>query len=165
MKGCKGYIFAILALLMTATVATAQHQHSAPVVVEIDGGAHPEQIPDSTAYFNFFFHRSSPSNTGYSPEMFEAAVHSVGLDAQDELVFRTAMAQFQSQFEAWKVKFTPLAEKGLLKGTDFWTATGGINGIVQQTRVTLEKNLSKVGLVKYEGSVLWMRNHTTAVMQ
>ena len=161
MKGC---ILVILALLMTATVATAQHQHTT-TVPEIDGGAHPEQIPDETAYFNFFFHRSSPKNTGYSLEMYEAAVHSVGLDAQDELIFRTAMGQFQSQYETWNAKHSKLAAQGLLTGADFWTAVGGINGIVQQTRVTLEKNLSKTGLVKYEASVLWMRNHTTAVIQ
>ena len=163
MKGC---IFVILALLMTATVATAQHQHTTPNLMRVDGREHPEQIPDEVAYFNFFSHRSLPANVVISDDdraAFNASVRSIGLSTKDELQFRLVMTDFQTKFQAWLAKHTELAMKGRATGRDFWHAPGGIVSIVAQTRAELKQNLSKDGLVRYEGAVLFMRQSTVWV--
>jgi hypothetical protein len=82
-----------LALLMTASVTTAQHQHAAPNVIHVDGRDHPEQIPDAIAYGNFLILRSVSANASDEERLHQnGQLHMLQLDAGDNCNFGASLA-------------------------------------------------------------------------
>jgi len=156
-----------LALLMTATVATAQHQHDAPVT-EISGKDHPEQIPDTMAYMNWL-QANSVAALGVNPTLDEQEQHDnalrhqdwklarLRLNADDDKKIRKELAVYRAKFEKFNKQYTAFAEKGWVKPNVFWA---GMAQIISETRGNLEKNLSEDGHKNYEDGVALLRSHT-----
>jgi hypothetical protein len=167
-KGMRVSLLVIVALLMTATVATAQHRHESVPIKEIDGSEHPELIPDLQAYGNFFNLRSVSADVpneseevrgrlAHEREVLNFKIRAMGLAGQDDLVFRTEMIRYRARFDALVLSHTKLAEKGLVDSRPFnaeWAK------IVSDARGRLEKNLSTIGQRQFEGAVLYMRRST-----
>jgi hypothetical protein len=146
-----------LALLMTATVTTAQH-HVIPNVQIIDGKEHPELIPDSIAYLNFFRANSAAVDATDEDRKHQSyKIRRLNLTVQDELQFRLEMANFRTKFDKWNVDYTKVAEKGLVQPNVFWA---GVAKIVTDTRGNLVKNLGSEGHKQYEEGVGILREHT-----
>src|SRR5258708_29592442 len=104
-----------LALLMTATVTTAQHQHDPIQVKQINGREQPEQIPDEIAYSNFFFGHSAVPGQVLTFEQrgaLDSAFAVMHLSGADELQLRLAAANFREKFEILNKSYTVRAEKG-----------------------------------------------------
>jgi hypothetical protein len=152
-----------LALLMTATVTTAQHQHDPIQVKQINGREHPEQIPDEVAYSNFFFGHSAASGQVLTLEQrgaLDGAFAVMRLSGADELQLRLAAANFREKFEVLNKSYTIRAEKGAATPRDLWYGVGGIAELVTHTRKEIAGTLSASGFSKYEASVAIMRQHT-----
>jgi len=140
MKGC---LFVILALLMTATVATAQHQHGPVTTKEIIGAEHPELIPDSLAYGKFFESRSV--STDADPEVKQRVdfkIKGLRLGLRDELQFRVEMNRFRVNFDNIVKTHNYAAERGMATGDDFQSR---VDQLTAETRANLQKSLSSTG--------------------
>ena len=150
-------LFVIVALLMTSTVATAQHQHGTQTL--IDGRETPELIPDSVAYQNFFLARSLPATNASDEERkhLDYKIHTLGLDTQDELQFRLEMTRYRIKFDNLVASHSRLAEKGLVAADVF---NAGAAKLVAETRDLLAKSLSPSGQQQFEDAVLAMRKNT-----
>lgn len=152
-------LLVIAALLMTATVATAQHQHSAPV--EISGSEHPELIPDSTAYLNFFTLRSLPANaTEEDRKHYDRKLAMLGLEPQDDLAFRLEMSKYRSKYDSLIASYNKKAEKGLATPPILYAE---LDKLVSETRGNLKNTLSPNAQMRFELAVQFMRRNTRTI--
>ena len=157
------HLLVALALLMTATVATAQHQHAVPNTIKVDGAKHPEQIPDEVAYFNYFRGRSVSEGAILTVEErhhLVGGIQMLQLSQKDELQFLLALAQLRTKLDALYKSHSAKAEVGRATARDLWYGPGGIAQIVGETRTKLAEVLSPEGLKSVEGAVQEMRKNT-----
>jgi hypothetical protein len=146
----------VVALLFAPTVwaqAPPQHQHATTESNMVDGSVHPELIPDSVAYRLYLLTVSLPLNPTDQDRKFQQAhLAKTNLGQNDIQNLQIVLAEFRSEFEAWKNRFDAAATK---QGSQF-DPTPFLqqrDDITQNTRTALAQSLSSDGLIRLNNHI------------
>jgi hypothetical protein len=135
-----------------AQTAPTAHLHTAKVNV-IDGSAHPERIPDASAYRLFFLAVSLAPNSSYDDKLRQAShIGKIGLNDQDKENLISRLAIFSAEYRTFMGNWNVAAMTALKNGQQF-NATEFLkqrNALVQSTRNSLAVAISSSGLARLQ---------------
>src|SRR5229473_805495 len=153
------YVLAISCVLVCAFNSQAQsqnpppHQHPQVAVTTIDGAAHPELIPDSTAYRLYLLVVSElPNPSQEERNRQDAHLGSLHLRGQDRFASITTVAAFKSQYLSLVSRYNQSAEAALAAGVrpDEKTFIQQRDDLVQSTRDTTKRVLTVEGMANFD---------------
>jgi hypothetical protein len=119
----------------------------------VDGGTSPELISDATAYRLYLLTVSVPANSTEEDRSTQAAhLNKTGLKDKDLQSFLTILAEFRSEFEAWKDRFDGAARA---QGPQFDPKPflQQREDIVHATRIMIGKSLSAEGVSRLNSHI------------
>lgn len=147
---------AVLVLSVFALGAWAQnppphHQVAAPNVV--DGGVHPELIPDSVAYRLYLVAVSTSQNpTEVDQQSQRAHVMRTGLVETDRQMLTSILSDFRVKYDALVKEYNDSAKADAT--SDVHGLLKKIDDLVQSTRNSISVRLSSQGAAKLHAFVV-----------
>jgi len=149
-------ITTMIVLLVFALGARGQnspphHQLAAPNM--IDGAAHPELIPDSTAYRLYLVAVSTGQNPTEAEQTHQRAhLMRTGLVDTDRQILTGVLSDFRAKYDALVADYNASAKAD--STTDVHTLLKKLDDLVQSTRDTIGARLSAGGAAKLHAFVV-----------
>jgi hypothetical protein len=146
----------MVVLLVFALGARAQnspphHQLAAPTM--IDGAAHPELIPDSTAYRLYLVAVSTEQNPTEAEQTHQRAhLMRTGLVDTDRQILTSVLSDFRAKYDALVKEYNDSAKAD--STTDIHALLKKLDDLVQSTRDTISVRLSAGGTAKLHAFVV-----------
>lgn len=126
--------------------AYGQHDHAKKVLV--DGSQHPELVPDSVAFNNYFIAVATPKTpTSAEVEKQVAVLAVLQLSQEDFSRLHGVLAEFKEQFDSIASERQAISRDATgASASRQWVALRAAeDSLVEKTRANLEKDLSKAG--------------------
>jgi hypothetical protein len=148
-------LIAIAALLSvfvsSARAQTPPHNHSANTAQMIDGDAHPELIPDATAYRLYMFTISTlPNAAAEDLARQKSHIAALQLEDADRITLIGILTDFRVRYAALVDQYNESATASLAQGTapDTKLFLQKRNDLVQSVMASLRQSLSAEGMKK-----------------